>query len=246
MTARPGASRNWLAVLRFSFLGTAIAVMVSVALNYLLLFIHALDPFERSLVAAFIIPLVVATPLLVMLSVSRAELRSAKREMTRLASTDRVTSCLDGSVFSTLVDRRMASQPTQGCAFVVVDIEHLRTTIATYGPHVGDEAQSMIAAIIQSTVRKGDLVSRISDGKFGILLQNTDETDAARICSRIRDAVSRVYFAPAGQPVNLTASVMGVSIDAPANYNELYRAAHSRTAHSESLGEALPRLSVVH
>jgi diguanylate cyclase (GGDEF)-like protein len=214
---------DWTAALKFVLIGTAAALAVSALVNYLLLFSNALDPFSRSLVAAIAVSVLVAAPLSFLLFVSKIKYEQAKRELTRLSTTDRVTSFLNVPTFSSLVDRRVKAAHSGESTFLLVEIERLRALIMDYGRAYGEEAERLIAGTIRVSVRAGDLVGRTGEGQFGILLQNVTEADAAGICQRIQDAISQVYFAPAGDRLQIDVHIAGVNIDAPTDLAKLLR-----------------------
>ncbi|THF54388.1 GGDEF domain-containing protein [Ollibium composti] len=214
---------DWTGALKFALTGTAAALLVSALVNYLLLFSDALDPFSRSLVAAVAVSVLIAAPLSFLLFVSKMKYKQAKRELTRLSTTDRVTSFLNVPTFSSLVDRRVKAAPSGESTFLLVEIERLRALIMDYGRAYGEEAERLIAGTIRISVRAGDLVGRTGEGQFGILLQNVTEADAVGICQRIRDAISQVYFAPAGDRLRIEVHIAGVNVDAPTDFAKLFR-----------------------
>lgn len=216
--------------LRITLIGTSCAVVASVLINYLLLFSDTLTPFGRSLATAIAVPILVGVPLSFLLGRAWIRHRQAEHELTRLASFDRVTSCLNGPTFSNLVERRMKSSNMDDCVFVTVELEHLRELIANYGSACGEETQRLLAATIQSSVRAGDLVSRTGEGQFGILLQNVSEPEATGICRRIHQKISDVYLAPGGKPLALDVRIAGVNVDGPANFDMLFHAAYQQNA----------------
>ncbi|WP_180375613.1 GGDEF domain-containing protein [Mesorhizobium sp. 8] len=221
---------DWAEAIKLTVFGTASALAVSLLVNYLLLFNDALTPFDRSLLTAFAVPILVGAPLSFLLSRAWTQHRQAERELIRLSSFDRITACLNASTFSTLVERRVKSSQRDDCVFVTVDLQLLRQLMVEHGASCGEEAQQLVAATIQSSVRAGDLVGRIGDGQFGVLLQNVTEVEATGICQRIREKVSEVYFAPSGKPLALDVRVAGINIDAPASFDALFRAANRREA----------------
>jgi diguanylate cyclase (GGDEF)-like protein len=222
-TKRKSFQTNSIGAVKFMALGTAAALVVSIAVNYLLLFSDAFDPFSRSMVAAVAVSVLVAAPLSLMLFLARSINERAKRELNRLATTDRITSFLNAPTFSTMVERRVRSTSGGAPAFVLVEIEHLRDLIMTYGQRYGEEAERLIAGTIRSSTRAGDLVGHTGEGRFGILLQNVTEAGTTAICRRIQDAISRVYFAPAGNQYRIDVRLAGISVDAPTNFSELLR-----------------------
>ena len=134
---------------KFMVFGTLAALAVSAIVNYLLLFSDAFDPFSRSMAAAVAVSVLVAAPLSFMLFLARASNEQAERELKRLTTTDRVTALLNAPTFSALVERRVRSASMGEPAFVLVEIDHLRDLIMTYGQAYGEEAERLFHATDQ-------------------------------------------------------------------------------------------------
>ena len=229
----PMANRSpqqWKHVAWLTALGSAGILLLSVGLNYLLLFSETLTPFGRSMVTATLLPVIIGGPLLLFIGLQRIELGHYRRELNKSATFDSLTGCLNRTVFTSMVDRRTtrpeSSGPRSG-AFLVVHPEHIRSINLRFGLDWGDEALRLIAATIQSSVRKEDLVGRIGTSMFGVFLPGATEDDAKEIGERIRARVAQAYFAPKGTEDNLTISVGGVVFENELEFEEMFRSAES-------------------
>ena len=84
-----------------------------------------------------------------------------------VASTDALTACLNRGAFTTLVDGHLERLPGMGGArqgaLLVIDADHFKSINDRYGHHCGDDALRAIADAIRSSVRKGDLIRRLSE-----------------------------------------------------------------------------------
>ncbi|CAN7358532.1 GGDEF domain-containing protein [Mesorhizobium amorphae] len=218
-----------------TLLGTAGCLGLSLGLNYLLLFSEGLTPFTRSMITAAILPLAIGLPLFLVIGWKQIELRRYRQELNRSATYDRLTGCLNGPVFTSLVERR-ASRPAQtgprSGAFLVIHPEHLRSLNLRFGLEWGDEALRLIASTIQSSVRKEDLVGRIGTSMFGVFLPDATEQDAKEIGERIRARVAQVYFAPKGAEDVLAISVGGVVFEHELAFEDMFRSAEERLSQS--------------
>ena len=223
--------QQWKNVAWLTALGSAGLLLLSVGLNYLLLFSEALTPFGRSMVTAILLPVIIGGPLLLFIGLQRMELGHYRRELNKSATFDSLTGCLNGAVFTSMVERRTtrpsAPGPRSG-AFLVIHPEHIRSINLRFGLGWGDEALRLIAATIQSSVRKEDLVGRIGTSMFGVFLPGATEDDAKEIGERIRTRVAQVYFAPKGTEDALAISVGGVVFESELQFEDMFRSAESQ------------------
>lgn len=222
--------QQWKDVAWLTALGTAGILLLSVGLNYLLLFSEALTPFARSMVTAVLLPVIIGGPLLLFIGLQRMELGHYRRELNKSATFDSLTGCLNRTVFTSMVDRRTPRQESSGPrsgAFLVIHPEHIRSINLRFGLGWGDEALRLIASTIQSSVRKEDLVGRIGTSMFGVFLPGATEDDAKEIGERIRARVAQAYFAPKGTEDVLTISVGGVVFENELAFEDMFRSAES-------------------
>jgi diguanylate cyclase (GGDEF)-like protein len=219
-------AHTWKQLILLPLLGTAGCLALSLGLNYLLLFSDALTPFGRSVVTAALLPILIGLPLLSVLGWKQAEIRRYRQELTRSGTYDRLTGCLNGAVFTSMVDRRAArpSGPRSG-AFLVIHPEHLSSINLRFGLDWGDEALRLIASAIRSSVRKDDLIGRIGTAMFGVFLPGASEEDAKEIGKRVREAVGQIYFAPKGDKDVLAIRVGGVVFEHELAFEDMFRSA---------------------
>ncbi|GAB4351043.1 MAG: GGDEF domain-containing protein [Oricola sp.] len=219
----------------------AASLAVSEFVNYLLLYLPALTPFQRSVVNAAVVPVVVCIPLLAVVSYQRAQLARRQRELNYYASHDRLTNFYRPGVFSDIVERRkkMTGADHQAGAFLIVHAQHLREINRRYGLEAGDEALALIAMAIRSSVRTDDVVGRIGATMFGIFLPGASEADARDIAERITGNVKNVYFAPAESGDIISVRVGGVVFSDHIGFRDMFREAEERLFAGEEAGEAM-------
>jgi diguanylate cyclase (GGDEF)-like protein len=70
---------------------------------------------------------------------------------------------------------------------LMIDVDNFKTVNDTYGHLAGDEVLRAIADILQSSVRKSDVVARYGGDEFIILLPMADEAKGIAVAARIRE-----------------------------------------------------------
>ena len=149
------------------------------------------------------IPLVVAPPFFVYLLSKLRELAIAHHELSIVASTDVLTSCLNRRAFTAMVDayleRVVGEEAKREGALLIIDVDHFKDVNDNFGHESGDEALKIIAQTIKGVVREIDLVGRIGGEEFSVFLPGTDANRTQLVAERIRAAVSTVEFYPTGR-----------------------------------------------
>lgn len=236
--------RPWRQVIWRAFLGTVACVCLSLGLNYLLLFSDVLTPFGRSIVTATLVPIIIGLPLFLLLGRMQIETRRYRQELTRSGTYDKLTGCLNGAVFTSMVDRRAArpAGPRSG-AFLVIHPEHLASINLRFGLGWGDEALRLVASAIRSSVRTDDLIGRIGNAMFGVFLPGATQQDARQVGERIRQAVGQIYFAPKGDKDLLTIRAGGVVFEHELAFEDMFRSAEEMLLDAQEAELALSHIS---
>jgi diguanylate cyclase (GGDEF)-like protein len=202
--------------------------------------------FNVTLAAAIILPMVVAGPVFYIFSSKLRELALAHRELalahyelSRIASQDSLTTCLNRGAFVTLVDAYLSqvnsARPPCG-GLLVVDADHFKDINDRFGHQAGDEALRKIAAVIKGSLRDTDLVGRVGGEEFAVFLPQANLPHAEDIAERIRGGVSSIGFWPSGQPQPLSVSVGGATFRSAISFEELFAAADARLYEAKKRG----------
>jgi diguanylate cyclase (GGDEF)-like protein len=64
----------------------------------------------------------------------------------------------------------------------------------TEGAHAADESVAKLAQILHGAARKGDLIARMADVRFAVLLYGATEGDAERLAERVRERTQTTPF----------------------------------------------------
>ncbi|BBD40940.1 diguanylate cyclase (plasmid) [Aminobacter sp. Y103A] len=224
------------AVARYAGLGTAACVVVAAGAAALLFQGQADGAFWRGVIGAGVVAGFVAAPLLTIIANERRKFGALKSEVSRLSSVDALTSCLNGSVFASLIDAFRNSPSSRQGALLVVDIDDFRAINARFGHAWGDEVLKIVAGAIKSSVRGGDLVGRIGGEEFGVFLPGASKENAERVAERIRGSISDTVLEPGGRNCPLTVSVGAVLFDDQFEFDEMFRKADGRLTEAKARG----------
>lgn len=114
-----------------------------------------------------------------------------------LAFRDPLTHLATRALFVDTVERALLAGPLPGTfhALVVVDVDDLAAVNAASGRCGGDRVLRAAAAAIVGTVRRSDLVARLGDDSFAVLLRSTGTATARAVADRCV-AAARTATAP--------------------------------------------------
>ncbi len=111
--------------------------------------------------------------------------------------------------------RRMGKQ----VSVVLIDVNNLTAVNKEYGVAAGDEVLRHVARTAEGTRRYNDLVSRLGDDEFGVLLMDCGEEGVRAFIQRLEERLSResALAEVGGRMISLWAGVCtGTSTSAPA------------------------------
>ncbi len=117
----------------------------------------------------------------------------------RAAHRDRLTGLYNARHFGEALDLELirAHHFRQPTSFVVATIDDVQHTLQRYGRPSLDFLAVALAERVAGAVREYDLVARLEEGSFGILLPNTGPEEAGQLATCVVEAVStRPYDLP--------------------------------------------------
>jgi diguanylate cyclase (GGDEF)-like protein/PAS domain S-box-containing protein len=103
-------------------------------------------------------------------------------------------------------DRRKGNQP----ALVFLDLDRFKIVNDTLGHAAGDELLRLVAARIQSKLRDGDLLVRLSGDEFAILLPNANRESALGAARRVLTVFEQPFMVQS-QPIHVGGS-LGIAL----------------------------------
>lgn len=131
--------------------------------------------------------------------------------LTNLYNRRAITNCLEAS----LEQNADLAFPV---SVVLLDVDLFKRINDAHGHAIGDKALQVVAATLQSTLRKADQVGRYGGEEFLIVLSQTELEQAVIIAERCRVAISNAYVSDEhDQRLQVTAS-FGVSCSEQCGY----------------------------
>ena len=137
---------------------------------------------------------------------------AALSERWLVARTDALTGLLNRRSFEEHLQREWAYQVRNDrpLSCVMIDIDYFKTVNDRFGHSAGDRTLILLANLIQSHLRPGDVVCRYGGEELCVLMPNASETEGCAWAETLREAINEHSFAVADQTLRVTAS-FGVS-----------------------------------
>jgi uncharacterized protein (TIGR02266 family) len=92
------------------------------------------------------------------------------------------------------VEMREAGASGRPLAVVVADVDHLRKVADTRGREAAATVLRKLAGILRATVREDDLVARLADDDFAVILNGLGRGSARQVAARLRSTIERFRF----------------------------------------------------
>lgn len=120
-----------------------------------------------------------------------AERRRAERAEQE-ASTDPLTGAGNRRAWQTALrqEEDRAARYGSSTAVVVIDLDGLKQVNDAQGHAAGDRQLRQLGRVVRRRLRPGDLLSRLGGDEFGLLLPETDITQARRIADHLRRSLA--------------------------------------------------------
>ncbi len=118
-------------------------------------------------------------------------------ELRRIAQTDSLTGAATRRGFFLEVEKAIARFVRHGhpAALLTLDVDHFKRTNDTFGHPAGDVVLRSITKTLREILRKEDIIGRLGGEEFGVLLGDTELTEAVHVAEKLRLAISDIRFA---------------------------------------------------
>lgn len=199
-------------------IGAIVCVVAMVAPMFVWLALEPSVPHRIMAAAALILLVLCARGILVLAGFIRRsfelteEVEAARRAAEALARTDDLTGLLNRRAFyemgQFLLDQAIRQQ--RALSILLIDLDYLKELNDRHGHAAGDAALRSLAALMQLSARKSDVVGRLGGDEFAVLMPATSTEAATGLAERLRQSLSGLRIRHGGKETLLTCS-MGVA-----------------------------------
>lgn len=149
------------------------------------------------------------------------KLELSNRQLEQLATRDELTGLANRRMLQMLAadEQNVMKRQRSPACLLLLDLDHFKNVNDAYGHPAGDQILRQLATLLTHSVRSADRIARWGGEEFGILLRNTDATQAAQVAEHIRTIIQQHAFELTDQAgnavvINMTVSIGLTSMDA--------------------------------
>lgn len=149
------------------------------------------------------------------LLVERDRIRAESwKDRAAMLSVESHTDPLTGAANRRMLDEELARlcQTREGCALVLLDVDHFKIFNDTFGHPAGDEVLRRLAALARDRLRSGhDLVARYGGEEFALVLPHCSLGDALLVAEHVRIGLAATRLAHPDRTVGVVTASFGVA-----------------------------------
>lgn len=141
--------------------------------------------------------------------------KKAQQELEFLAMHDHLTGVNNRHYFDNIIQQMSASaaRGRDSHALLYIDLDHFKVINDTFGHNHGDIVLKDIASLLQTRLRKSDVLCRIGGDEFVVLIYNCDHLQAQATADAICELVQGYLYSHAGQQLAISCSIGICKID---------------------------------
>jgi len=138
-----------------------------------------------------------------------AERRRVESRLRQLADLDPLTGLLNRRAFEAALAQHIEYAARYGGAgsLLALDIDNFKYVNETLGHHAGDQLIKGVAELIRGRLRRTDVLARLGDDEFAILLHAADGEKANAVAHELRRLIKEHSFVLEREPVRVTVSI---------------------------------------
>jgi diguanylate cyclase (GGDEF)-like protein len=131
-----------------------------------------------------------------------------------------------------------AREGGQDLSVTALDLDDFAALRREHGETVASQLLVRVAGILTATVRREDVVARVGEAEFAILIPHADRAQAMAQCERLRERIAAEPLATAKGAVAVTASfgLVTLSADAPETFEKFLVLVEQRLSQARSDG----------
>ncbi|MFP4510510.1 MAG: diguanylate cyclase [Spirochaetaceae bacterium] len=138
----------------------------------------------------------------------RDTLEERNRKLSELVIRDPLTATFNRRWFFSALDTEIDRSRRQGrpVSVALIDLDHFKAVNDSYGHAVGDDILVAASTILMQATRKTDDVARYGGEEFGIIMPDTDSSQALIVCEKLRKRFNDHDWSFAGGVTRITFS----------------------------------------
>ena len=142
-------------------------------------------------------------------AVTSEESENANRQLSRLATIDRLTGLYNRGEIETILRRALIRNRASGAALsaIMIDLDDFKRVNDIFGHAMGDATLQWSASVIRDNIRESDAAGRWGGEEFFVILSGASLEAAERIAERIRKAFEGGRALPNGGHVTASFGV---------------------------------------
>lgn len=189
--------------------------LISLGSSSLISYFFFVDFSLSGTVISFVLPLILATPLLYFEANTILALWDAQEKLEYLATIDSLTEVPNRAHFFSLAEQAlMQASPAQPVGLGIIDIDRFKQINDQYGHLSGDQALRDVAQTIRVHVRPGDIFGRFAGDEFILLCPNTTKSEILELARHLLIHVQTLSIGEKETKTRLSAT-MGVTTAVP-------------------------------
>jgi diguanylate cyclase (GGDEF)-like protein len=197
---------------------------------------HIPEDFPFAEHALVLLAIIVSSTLIVFLLF---EISRVAREVNIVETSDAVTEVFTREHGAAIIrsEFNRAIQNKNFLAVMILDIDGFKKINLQYGYAAGDKVLAMLVERCQTLLRRHDIIGRMGDEEFYVILPNTEILAAHIMAERLRAAVASEAFMLGGVPVAITISVGVAELEAEDTPETLIRRADAKLLEAKDEGK---------
>jgi diguanylate cyclase (GGDEF)-like protein len=131
-----------------------------------------------------------------------------------------------------------ARESDQDLSVAALDVDNFPVLQRNHGQAVTDRIVSQVSKALTATVRREDLVARVGDAEFAVLIPHADRAQAVALCERQRERIAGAPVTTPAGDLSVTASfgLVTLSADQPETFEKFLVLVEQRLSQARSDG----------